>query len=166
MSRFPPGYRAADLLLHVTSLPSRFGIGDLGPAAFTWIDRICDNSTTRGWFEALPDNRKRSFWNYLRRSAGESREAAAALMRLAWSSAAALAMAPLQDLLNLGAEARMNLPGRTEGNWRWRCAEAMLSAARFDRLSDLTRGSNRSNGPRNASTEDLPAFATKSFAIN
>ena len=49
---FPPGYRAAGLLLHVTSLPSRYGIGDLGPAAFEWVDRICDAGV--GWWQALP----------------------------------------------------------------------------------------------------------------
>ena len=64
-------------------------------------------------------------------------------MELAWSSAAALAMAPLQDLLNLGSEARMNVPGRAEGNWRWRCTEDMLSAPAFERLRDLTKTSNR-----------------------
>jgi 4-alpha-glucanotransferase len=71
-------------------------------------------------------------------------EAAPALMRLAWSSVAALAMAPLRDLLNLGREARMNVPGRPEGNWRWRCTEDMLSPAAFEWLRDLTRNSNRS----------------------
>ena len=70
--------------------------------------------------------------------------AAPALMGLAWSSAAALAMAPLQDLLNLGSEARMNVPGRADGNWRWRCTEDMLSASAFQWLRDLTKTSNRS----------------------
>jgi 4-alpha-glucanotransferase len=37
---FPPHYRASGVLLHVTSLPSPYGIGDLGPAAFTWIDPL------------------------------------------------------------------------------------------------------------------------------
>jgi 4-alpha-glucanotransferase len=64
-------------------------------------------------------------------------------MRLAWSSVAALAIAPLQDLLNLGAEARMNVPGRAEGNWSWRCTEELLAAADFHWLHDLTRNSNR-----------------------
>jgi 4-alpha-glucanotransferase len=64
-------------------------------------------------------------------------------MRLAWSSPAALAIAPLQDLLNLGAEARMNVPGRAEGNWSWRCTEELLAAADFHSLQDLTRSSNR-----------------------
>jgi 4-alpha-glucanotransferase len=101
-----------------------------------------DNDTTRGWFEALPDDRRQILWNYVRR-AGESREAAAELMRMAWSSPAALAMAPLQDVLNLGAEARMNVPGRADGNWRWRCTEAMLSPAAFEWLGNLTKDSKR-----------------------
>jgi len=76
-------------------------------------------------------------------SANEGGGIATALMRLAWSSAAALAIAPLQDLLNLGAEARMNVPGSTEGNWGWRCTEAMLSGPSFGWLRDLTSASNR-----------------------
>jgi len=112
-----------------------------------------DNNTTRGWFEALPDDQRRNLWKYLRRSSGESREAAAALMRLAWSSPAALAIAPLQDLLNLAADARMNVPGRTEGNWGWRCTETMLSAATFEWLRDLTEASNRSSAVGDALAE-------------
>jgi 4-alpha-glucanotransferase len=117
-----------------------------------------DNNTTRGWFEELPNDQRQNLWNYLRRSSGDSNEAAAALMQLAWSSPAALAIAPLQDLLNLGAEARMNVPGRTEGNWRWRCTETMLSASAFERLQDLTTASKRSSALPHAS------IASKSFA--
>ena len=65
-------------------------------------------------------------------------EAPAALIRLAWNSVAALAIAPLQDLLGLGAEARMNLPGRAEENWAWRCTEEMLSLITFEWLRNLT----------------------------
>ena len=68
-------------------------------------------------------------------------------MRLAWSSEAALAMAPLQDLLNLGKEARMNVPGRAAGNWRWRCTADMLSASAFEWLRDLTTSWRRSPAP-------------------
>ena len=67
------------------------------------------------------------------------------LINLAWSSAAALAMAPLQDLLNLGNDARMNLPGRAEGNWRWRCTEGMLTLAAFQWLHGLTKTSSRAS---------------------
>jgi 4-alpha-glucanotransferase len=103
-----------------------------------------DNNTTRGWFETLPDEQKQTVWRYLRRAPGESREAAPELMRLAWSSRAALAIAPLQDLLNLGASARMNSPGQAGGNWRWRLTDDQLSPAAFDWLGDLTKKTNRS----------------------
>jgi 4-alpha-glucanotransferase len=65
------------------------------------------------------------------------------LLRLAWSSVAALAIAPLQDLLNLGAEARMNVPGRPDGNWTWRCTQQMLSGHEFEVLCELTRNTRR-----------------------
>jgi 4-alpha-glucanotransferase len=80
---------------------------------------------------------------YVKRSHGESSEAARALMGVAWSSVAALSIAPLQDLLNLGKEARMNVPGRVEGNWRWRSTDEMFSDEPFEWLRDLTKDSNR-----------------------
>jgi 4-alpha-glucanotransferase len=49
---FPPEYRAAGLLLHVTSLPSPYGIGDLGPSAFSWVDRL--HEAGQRWWQALP----------------------------------------------------------------------------------------------------------------
>src|SRR6202167_211685 len=49
---FPPEYRAAGLLLHVTSLPSAYGLGDLGSSAFSWIDRLHDAG--QRWWQALP----------------------------------------------------------------------------------------------------------------
>ncbi len=104
-----------------------------------------DNATTRGWFEELPQDERQRLWKYLKRPGGESGEVAPALMRLAWSSVAALAMAPFQDVLNLGNEARMNVPGRAEGNWRWRCTREMLSAPAFEWLRDLTNTSKRSS---------------------
>ena len=106
-----------------------------------------DNPTTRGWFEELPRGQRDHVWSYLNRPAGESSEVARELIRLAWSSPAALAIAPLQDLLNLGAEGRMNLPGRAEGNWRWRCTEDMLSGPVFDWLRVLTDTSRRPGVP-------------------
>ena len=98
-----------------------------------------DNPTTREWFDTLPEGQRRNALPCVRGSA----EAPAALMRLAWSSIAALAIAPLQDLLGLGAEARMNLPGRPEGNWRWRCTGEMMSLPAFQWLRDLTGETKR-----------------------
>jgi 4-alpha-glucanotransferase len=110
-----------------------------------------DNNTTRGWYEELPDSERQQMWRYLHRQAGNDGEAAPALMRLAWSSPAALAMAPLQDLLNLGGEARLNIPGTSAGNWRWMCTDEMLSDFAFQRLRDLTETSNRARS-RSASS--------------
>jgi 4-alpha-glucanotransferase len=112
-----------------------------------------DNNTTRGWFEMLPEQQKQTLWAYLRRAPGESREVAPELMRLAWLSPAALAIAPLQDLLNLGGSARMNVPGQAGGNWRWRLTDDMLSPSAFDWLGDLTKESNRS--PVDSATAEL-----------
>ena len=104
-----------------------------------------DNAPTRQWYEQLPDYQRQNFWSYLERAPGESSEAAPALMSLGWSSMAALAIAPLQDLLNLGGESRMNVPGRAGGNWRWRCREDMLADKAFDWLRELTEASKRSS---------------------
>ena len=102
-----------------------------------------DNAPTRQWYEELPDYQRQNLWSYLKRAPGETAEAAPALMHLAWSSMAALTMAPLQDLLNLGAETRMNVPGRAGGNWGWRCPEDMLSLPAFQWLQELTENSKR-----------------------
>jgi len=103
-----------------------------------------DNATTREWYEELPDGQRQNLWSYLKRAPGESGEVAPALMQLAWSSVAKLAIAPLQDLLNLGKGARMNVPGRPDGNWSWRSTEGMLSGTAFQGLRDLTEHSKRS----------------------
>jgi 4-alpha-glucanotransferase len=102
-----------------------------------------DNATSRGWYEELPPYQRQNLWHYFNSPQSDSREVAWHLMHLAWSSPAALAIAPLQDLLNLGAEARMNVPGCAQGNWSWRCTKDLLSAADFHWLHDLTRSSNR-----------------------
>ena len=102
-----------------------------------------DNAPTREWYEELPDYQRQNFWSYLKRPPGGNADAAPALMDLAWSSQAALAIAPLQDILNLGAESRMNVPGRADGNWRWRCPGDMLSLPAFEWLQELTDLSRR-----------------------
>jgi 4-alpha-glucanotransferase len=102
-----------------------------------------DNNTTRGWFEALPETEQRRVWSYLNRTGGDSTEVAGELLRVTWSSVAALAITPLQDLLNLGSEARLNVPGSSEGNWCWRTTEGMLDHPVFERLRDLTAATGR-----------------------
>jgi 4-alpha-glucanotransferase len=113
-----------------------------------------DNPPTRGWYEELPDAERRNLWQYAKRAArGTSMDAAPTLLRLAWSSAAALAIAPLQDVLNLGKEARMNRPGSLGGNWRWRVTQDLLSSSAFQSLRDLTQASGRSGALETPGTD-------------
>jgi 4-alpha-glucanotransferase len=102
-----------------------------------------DNPTTRGWYEDLPDAERGNLWRCVKRAQGTAAEAAPALLSLAWSSVAALAIAPLQDVLNLGKEARMNQPGSPRGNWRWRVTAEQLSGSALESLHDLTRATGR-----------------------
>lgn len=67
------------------------------------------------------------------------------MVDLAWSSPAALAIAPVQDILNLGPEARMKVPGRTPGNWGLRYRQYIPLEPAFERLRDLTENSKRSS---------------------
>jgi 4-alpha-glucanotransferase len=107
-----------------------------------------DNDTTRGWYEGLPPAQQRLVWSGLGRRLSDSREAAPKLLGLAWASAAALAIVPFQDVLNLGSEARMNVPGRADGNWRWRCTRDTLGPTAFAALRALTAASGRSGAGR------------------
>jgi 4-alpha-glucanotransferase len=94
-----------------------------------------DNDTTRGWYNTLSEHESRFLRRYLGRGDGDP---AWDLIRLAWASVADFALAPLQDVLSLGTEARMNLPGRPAGNWGWRYTEAMLTPAVLERLAGMT----------------------------
>ena len=94
-----------------------------------------DNNTTAGWYEELTPEELRHFRSYVPDSgAGPAWD----LIRLAWASVAELAVTPLQDVLGLGNEARMNMPGRPSGNWRWRATEAQIVGADWDKLAVLT----------------------------
>jgi 4-alpha-glucanotransferase len=94
-----------------------------------------DNDTTRSWYATSPEHERHSVRRYLGR---DGSDIAWDFIRLAWASVADYALAPLQDVLNLGTEARMNHPGHPAGNWSWRFTPALLADAVLDRLGDLT----------------------------
>jgi len=99
-----------------------------------------DNETVNGWFGGLSESNKR----YLGMTIGHYiNDAAWELIRLAWSSVASVAIAPLQDILSLGNEARMNKPGIAEGNWRWRFRLDQFRPEVIDRLGEITSLFNR-----------------------
>jgi 4-alpha-glucanotransferase len=94
-----------------------------------------DNDTTAGWFQNLP-NRQREV---LQQMLGVKDAAIVwAMIRAALASKANTAIVPAQDLLELGSEARMNLPGVAKGNWGWRLQAGVLNEKLANRLRSLT----------------------------
>ena len=102
-----------------------------------------DNPPSREWYEELPPDQRANLWRRLGQSPIDAQDIAWNLVRMAWTSKAGLAIAPLQDLLNLGAEARMNVPGRAGGNWAWRCSEELLTGTYLKSLAKLTDSARR-----------------------
>jgi len=94
-----------------------------------------DNDTTRGWYAAAPERDRDFARRYLAR---DGSDIGWDLVRLAWSSVAEWTVAPLQDLLNLGTEARMNFPGKPSGNWTWRYLPQQVQPWVWGRLGELT----------------------------
>ena len=118
-----------------------------------------DGPATRSWYEKLSPHERRNLWRYLRRPDGEAADVAPALIRLAWSSRAALAITPLQDLLNLGTEACGSVTGHPSWNWCWRATGEMLNAHAFDWLRQLTKGAKRAGVPIEVHAPDQQAEA-------
>jgi len=99
-----------------------------------------DNDTICGWWEGLGEHERHYLQEYLGR---EIQEPHWELIRLGMTSPAHTFIAPLQDVLGLGAEGRMNRPGAADGNWNWRVqADAFLGSA-GERLARLTWLTNR-----------------------
>ena len=100
-----------------------------------------DNDTTIGWFNTANDYEKQNLWLYLGCISPEGVHWD--LIRLALSSIANQAIIPLQDILGLGNEARMNFPSIAEGNWEWRYQTGALRDELGDRLKVLTKLNGR-----------------------
>lgn len=99
-----------------------------------------DNDTSLGWYSKAPMHER----DFCRRYFGRSGEDISwDLVRGVWSSVACLALAPMQDLLALDSEARMNYPGRASGNWFWRLPSAALSRGLQEHIFDYNLLYNR-----------------------
>jgi 4-alpha-glucanotransferase len=99
-----------------------------------------DNDTTVGWYRSLSPSER----DIVRRAVGGTgRSIAWDLIARAWASRAFLAVTPMQDLLTLGSEGRMNTPGSFGGNWAWRMKPGAATAALQTRLSRMNRDAGR-----------------------
>ena len=95
-----------------------------------------DNQTTRAWFENLSEKFKKKVLDYTNSNGSDI---VGDLIRLAWSSVANMAIIPLQDLLRLGDEARMNLPGSMRNNWEWRFSWNQVTSYHVKEMRSLSR---------------------------
>jgi 4-alpha-glucanotransferase len=95
-----------------------------------------DNDTSWGWYRTTATEKERDFFRRYFHTDGH--DAAWTMIHAAFSSVATSAVVPLQDLLNLGGDARMNLPGRATGNWSWRFLPEQLTGHLTERLLDAT----------------------------
>ena len=108
-----------------------------------------DNDTTIGWFQAGPDGLRsiddirQAQDAVLALTGGESDTVHADLIGLAFSTRARLAIAPMQDYLGLGSEARLNTPGQSGNNWRWRVLDTQLTAELCDNVAGMVCESGR-----------------------
>jgi len=96
-----------------------------------------DNDTTVGWYGSLSARDRKQVRRYLP-DVADAKHAAWPMIRETWKSVAAIAIAPVQDVLGLGSAARMNTPGTATGNWRWRAHDGFDRGPWADRLADLT----------------------------
>jgi 4-alpha-glucanotransferase len=102
-----------------------------------------DNDTSAGWWASASEVERA---NVARASAAagiDDPEPHWRLIRLALASPARIAIVPAQDLLGLGSEARMNTPGKAEGNWSWRLEPGQLDDALARRLRAATEAAGR-----------------------
>ena len=98
-----------------------------------------DNDTARGWFDHAEPTEREFVSAYL--GIARPEDAPAALIRAAYTCVARTAIVPVQDILSLGSEARMNRPGDGEDNWSWRFAAGALTeqhARQLHRLAEIS----------------------------
>ena len=97
-----------------------------------------DNDTARGWFATAPELEREASRDYL---GCEETDIAWGLIRTAYTSVAQTTIVPVQDIIGLGSEGRMNRPGAEHGNWSWRLRPGALTreqAEKLRRLAEIT----------------------------
>ena len=104
-----------------------------------------DNDTTMGWFQKEIQGDPKALSRLGQYIPSVPGEVAWEMIDLVWRTRAAVAIAPLQDIFSLGSESRMNTPGKTSGNWRWRFEAGRLTPDLQERLAAVTRQAGRAS---------------------
>lgn len=105
-----------------------------------------DNNTTRGWWDDGVKKGKDLHISALLEHYNSSPSSPVSwqLIELTWRSSARIAIAPMQDILDLDANHRMNIPGSATGNWAWRLNGDLLTLSVANRLKEVSIQSGRS----------------------
>jgi 4-alpha-glucanotransferase len=99
-----------------------------------------DNDTTLGWLQTAKGKEKKLIHKYI----GETeKNLLNSAIEMVFASTAKMAVIPMQDILGLGSEARMNTPGTASGNWHWRFQWKQLNRTQVKYLKELTAKYNR-----------------------
>ncbi len=108
-----------------------------------------DNDTTLGWFRGSPgdirspDEILAAQQAALRVTGGKPETIHIDMIRTAFATRSKIAIAPMQDYLGLGSEARINVPGTSTNNWRWRLLDSQLTAAVCDNVAAMVTAAGR-----------------------
>jgi 4-alpha-glucanotransferase len=128
-----PGMKVLQFAFDDTGTPNAFQPHDY-PRNCVVYAGTHDNNTTLGWWNEVSDKTRQNAQAYMGTITDPPRD----FMRLAMMSVADTVIIPLQDVLEYGADTRMNFPGREAGNWGWRFRqEALTDEIRF-LLGDMT----------------------------
>jgi 4-alpha-glucanotransferase len=152
----------------------QFEVGD-PEFDFSLIERnsVCysgthDNDTTVGWFHGTgKDTRtEKEVLSTQKRAltitGGTEKTIHLDMIRLAFSSNAALAVAPMQDYLGLGSDARLNIPGTTLNNWRWRLHSAQLHPEFLESTGAMVAEASRARSMQSDQTSSCCEYANVS----
>jgi 4-alpha-glucanotransferase len=102
-----------------------------------------DNDTALAWWEGADDHVREHAWRVAAEAGIHDDEPSWLLLRIALATRSRVAVVPIQDVLGLGNDARMNVPGREDGNWGFRLEPGQLSDGLAERLRDATRWAGR-----------------------
>lgn len=108
-----------------------------------------DNDTTRAFFEKAKKDKNSNIYEHLQKYLNYyDDDVVYELIRAAYASVASIVIIPMQDVLNLGEDARMNFPGKLGGNWQWRFSWEMIDEQLHLKLFELTKLYERPPAPK------------------
>ena len=117
------------------------GKSDYLPHNYKNSNNVCytgthDNDTIVGWVKSASRKELKFCRDYL--GVKRNKDIPWGMIRLAWASVSDIAIAQMQDFLELGSDARMNVPSTLGGNWQWRCNKSSITDELAEKIAGVT----------------------------